>query len=251
MKNNNYKYIIYIKKMIDLIIDKIKLLSFEDDIGHGINHFIRVYNHGLECIKYEDLNKDQEQAILIACLLHDVDDHKFSNNKNNETAIKIMQECNYDNIELVCQMINLVSCSKNGCSDYDPKWMLIPRDCDRLEAIGAIGIFRAYLYGVYTNRPIYSTTTPAPNNMKDLKLFATEDRFSNYKSNSESLIDHLYDKILHIGLEKNLKSCNKYIKKEAKLRNYETIYIIMHIKEICPTNEDHEELKKYLKEQIL
>ncbi len=141
--------------------------------------------------------------------MHDADDHKiFPKNNNNENTRAILDKLfttdpARDQIkDNIIRMINLVSFSSNGNNESQEidELELIPRYCDRLESIGKIGIYRAYIYSVGQKRPIYVNTTPRVFKTEDIDKVATEDRIKQYLVNkkSESMIDHFYDKILHV-----------------------------------------------------
>lgn len=243
---------------VDRVIDRLKNITFECDDGHKLDHFMAVYNHGLNAVKetQEEISKEEEDAILIACLLHDVDDSKFFSTTNNENARRIMEECNISEscIELVCEMIDLVSCSKNRSSDCEEKWKLIPRDCDRLESVGVIGMYRAYVYGATKGRGIYSKTSKHPETMEDIKKLIDDNRFNSYSGGSDTLMDHMLDKVLHICRKKYLKSENPYVLRVAKRRKTQLHHIILLLPAIVRLErekEDHEKLGVFLEKMLL
>lgn len=230
----------YIKDLID---------KNNVDEGHNIEHFITVRNHAFKACVNLEIDESIKEMIYTAAFLHDIDDYKFFKTQGNENARNIIREFDIKGEEEICKMINLVSCSKNLCSDYKPEYYLIVRDCDRLEAIGAIGLYRAYIYSLNTKRPIYSEEKH-PTSIEEIMERIDDQRFLNYKGNSLSLMDHFFDKVVHIGLEKNLKSNNPYIIKVANKRFKEMCDIVLKMKEIAPTNDDYEKLGEYLKSML-
>ena len=192
-----------LKKVIQKLEELLEISKV--DKGHGIDHALTVLFHAQNVLKYENLTEQQRTAVELASLLHDADDSKFFNTKDNFNA-KTILNLFYRNKTLknmVMVMINLVSCSKNK-NNIDPNlenFYYIPRFCDRLEALGEIGLERALIYNQIINRPLYLVTTKFPKNREELYKIATKQRFENYSGNSESFIDHLYDKVLHLKVE--------------------------------------------------
>lgn len=64
----------------------------------------------------ESLSDEYKDCIVIASLLHDVDDKKFFNTIDYQNARDIIKRipkmCAFE--DLIIEMIDLVSCSKNG-----------------------------------------------------------------------------------------------------------------------------------------
>jgi uncharacterized protein len=196
------------------------------DSGHGIDHALIVLNHAKSALDVtnERLTDPQILAIQLAALLHDADDHKFFHNSDNvnyilNTVLHVDNEENNSIKEMVNNMILLVSCSKNRNFIVKPDWLLIPRWADRLEAIGRIGIQRAIIYNQHNDRPIVLDTTVIANSPEELAVIATVSRFENYKGVSDSLLDHMYDKVLHLSVETG----NSYFDKLFKERHEEIV----------------------------
>lgn len=211
-------------ELASLELEKV-LSTFEDKAGHGIEHMHAVHQHAVEALKYEDLSAEIKAQIEFAALLHDADDEKlFPSNKANENTRHILMEskCPLEWHQLILEMINLVSCSKNGDRDPPLKWMAIPRDCDRLEAIGEIGIQRCKEFTDAKKSPYHLPTTIHVKSLDELSMAASTERFMSYSKGGKSLsmLDHYYDKLLHIGKPEALKSQNVYILSEALRRNH-------------------------------
>ncbi len=120
----------------------------------------------------------------IAALLHDTADSKFADGKIEESYSEISDfliESGMSEIkDRVIEIISNVSFSKrNPSGNMNDPVLLILQDADRLDAIGAIGIARAFNYGGFRNNPIY---------IPDEKIVGK----------SKSTIGHFYDKLLKL-----------------------------------------------------
>ena len=103
--------------------------------------------------------KANEEIVSLAALLHYVDDIKIApetqHNKANDRKFTLDNNLEEKTIELICDIISEVL---NKGVDSTPAKTLngrTVRDADRLVAIGAIGIARAFTYSGNHNRVIH------------------------------------------------------------------------------------------------
>lgn len=165
----------------------------EGDV-HGYAHAMAVYEHARaalrEDVRRRPLHTDRQMAVLYAALLHDADDPKVfpASDASLPNARRILSTVQFNLVELVVEMISLVSFSKNANSgailelddshgpnarvNARPRWMFIPRDADRLEALGAIGVARCVAYGAQIGRPLSVPSTPMPTDRRALYALA-------------------------------------------------------------------------------
>lgn len=188
---------------------------------HNYIHFIYVWKHAYEAIKeLKKCSPFEVTAILLAALLHDVDDRKLSGSHTKTKTLliarQLLKESNCEEYtELVCEMISLVATSENGNSCHlprDQRWKYIPRDCDRLEALGSIGIQRVGMGCYRSGLCFYDEHTPLPVNEEQIQTVLEERPIENYicKGTSLTMMDHFYDKLLHLHV---VASDNTYIKR--------------------------------------
>jgi uncharacterized protein len=230
-------------EQLSFVIDELNtvLTSVYIEEGHNIDHAKQVMNHAFEALKCESESESEKaytdeikNIVLLAALLHDADDHKFfPTNTGNENAREIIRKLNAKfnlqiDEELVIKSIILVSASKNKNSNVEPgmEWILIPRWSDRLEAIGEIGVKRCLKYGEHVGNPITVDSTLPVYTDEDFEHVAPYQRFIDYNGNSASIIDHMYDKVIHIGLKPE-NTTNEYLLKVSKERqDYVKKYIL-------------------------
>ncbi len=140
--------------VIEAAIEYIKELFAGNADGHGADHTMRVYHNALSLL--EAYPEADRFVSLLAALLHDADDHKLFNTENNENARTFFEKegLEAETIEQICTIINAVSFSKNRGKRPETLEGKIVQDADRLDAIGAIGIARAFAYGGKVGRPL-------------------------------------------------------------------------------------------------
>jgi uncharacterized protein len=125
-------------------------------------------------------------------LLHDIADSKFHNGDEEigpRTAGNYLQSVGVDAavIEHVQQIIRHMSFKASfDKAGFQSPEMAIVQDADRLDAIGAIGIARAFTYGGFKGREIYN-----PEIEPNLSMTKEE-----YKNSPAPTINHFYEKLL-------------------------------------------------------
>jgi uncharacterized protein len=130
----------------------------EYDSGHDWYHIERVRKLALYINEKETLA--DPFIVDINALLHDTADSKFAG-KNNENGYLLigdfMDKSGLSEIkDRVLNVIKTVSfSSKIKSESFDDPLLWVIQDADRIDAIGAIGIARAFNYGGFRNNPIY------------------------------------------------------------------------------------------------
>ena len=177
--------------MNEKLIEEAKLYIqeiFKDNSdGHDANHSLRVYKNALQIAKaYPECNM---MVVALSSLLHDVDDHKLFDTKDNMNARQFLKshDIGNDDIELICQIINGVSFSKN--KEKHPKTLegKIVQDADRIDAIGVVGIARTFAYGGKAGRTIESSLQ----HFND-KLLLLKDKMNTQEAKRIAESRHLY-----------------------------------------------------------
>lgn len=140
-------------EIIKRAIDYLENIFDGNSDGHGADHSLRVYNNALNIRKSYEC---KELYVDLGALLHDVDDHKLFKNKNNENARKFLCENDFDSeaTEDIIEIINSVSFTKNKGTKPKTLEACIVQDADRLDAIGAIGVARTFMYSGKNGRSI-------------------------------------------------------------------------------------------------
>jgi uncharacterized protein len=170
--------------------------------------------------------------VEMAALLHDMDDWKLSpeNDKKNEysNARKLLIECAVDSnsIDKVIGIIKEVS-FKGANVDTTPTTIeaCVVQDADRLDAIGAIGIARAFAYGGSKSRPLFDPNCPP----------VLHSSFSEYKNSKGSTLNHFYEKLL---LLKDMLNTQTAIGIAEKRHNYMEQFVTQFLNEWNVTEID-------------
>jgi uncharacterized protein len=183
--------------MSNILIDRtaklVKEKFLDEGSGHDWWHIYRVWQNAKQISKSEDVDRE---IVELAALLHDIADYKFYDGDEKiggETAARWLQEngANDNLIEAVRHIVDNIS-FKGGGNGNKMQTLegKVVQDADRLDAIGAIGIARAFAYGGNKGVPIHDPNTPAKVNM-------TKKEYINNKDKGTS-VNHFYEKLLKL-----------------------------------------------------
>lgn len=176
-------------KIIDQTIQFVKETLAGAEAGHDWFHIDRVYKNAAAINKIE---KADNLIVALAALLHDIADAKF-NNGDEEKGPKVAGDF-LSTLDIAPKIIehvqeiirNLSYKSSLGVITFQSKELDVVQDADRLDAIGAIGIARAFTYGGYKNRVLYD-----PEIKPQLNMTKEE-----YKNSTGPTINHFYEKLM-------------------------------------------------------
>lgn len=193
-------------KVVDLLKKQVQK-RMKTDPAHDFNHIMRVYKNAQKLCKKEKASK---KLVLSAVLLHDIISYpksdkrsKMSSLKSAEEAKKILKKLDFtaEEIQIVSDAIRDHSFSRGK----NPQTLegKILQDADRLDAIGAIGIARAFAVGGSEKRPFYNNEDPF------CKTRTPEDKIWT--------LDHFYKKLLKLESLMNTNSAKIEAKKRTKV----------------------------------
>lgn len=157
--------------------------------GHDWFHIERVWKNTLLILENENANR---LICELAALLHDVADSKFHGGDEElgpAIAEKFLREQQIEEhiineVKLIIK--NMSYKASLGQLEYHSKEMEVVQDADRLDAIGAIGIARAFNYGGFKNRAMHDPSIAPELNMSK----------EAYKNTQAPTINHFYEKLL-------------------------------------------------------
>ena len=162
---------------------------FENEYsGHDYFHTLRVFKMATHLAECEGADLE---IVQLAALLHDVDDRKLSpetyQNQANARTFLLSNEVDAETVERICQMIREISF---GANDTPPATLegKCVQDADRLDAIGAVGIARAFAYGGHHNRYMHHPDIPPHLNMTK----------EEYVKSESTTINHFYEKLFRL-----------------------------------------------------
>jgi uncharacterized protein len=179
-------------KNFDEVVAAVKAFHEHEGSGHDWQHIRRVCATAARLAREE--NADIDVVMLIA-LLHDVDDRKLTGDINTEKTLpaarRIMMEADIDTVtvETVLKGIGSIGFHKTLSGDVERSLEAkVVSDADQLDAIGAVGIARTFVYGAFKSRPMFD-----PDEIP-METFTKEQ----YAANTGSTVAHFFEKLLKL-----------------------------------------------------
>jgi len=174
--------------------------------GHDWFHTQRVFNNALLIAKDE---KCDPFIVALGALLHDIADAKFHDGDETigpQMAHDFLSSLSVERsvIEQVVNIIKHIS-FRGGQKPvtFTSKELQVVQDADRLDAMGAIGIARAFNYGGFKNRALYDPQIPPKPGMSP----------EAYKNSKAPTINHFYEKLLLLKDRMNTEAGKKLAQK--------------------------------------
>ena len=177
------------QSLIEKTIEFVKQELQHAEAGHDWWHIERVWKSAKAIAKEENVDL---LVVEFAALLHDIADAKFHGGDEEigpQKAGDFLNSIAVDEALVIhVQEIirNMSFKSSLGELKFSSPEMLVVQDADRLDAIGAIGIARAFTYGGFKNRELYN---PA------IKPVVKQSK-ETYKNTTAPTINHFYEKLL-------------------------------------------------------
>ena len=174
--------------MVNHALEFAKRLLEKDSTGHDYHHILRVTKLALRIAQTES-GADPELVGLIAAL-HDVDDRKLSPEtcKNLDNARCFLENAGLETGKIAMILKGIRQISFKGTDSVAPDSLeaRCVQDADRLDAIGAIGIGRAFAFGGARGRSMYDPEQPPVMGMDG----------ETYAKTQGPTINHFYEKLL-------------------------------------------------------
>lgn len=158
--------------------------------GHDWFHIERVFRNTLLIAKDEPVDV---LVVSLAALLHDIADPKFHDGDEEIgprkadaflKSLSIKSDVRRHVVDIIRRMS--FKNSLEGQTGGESRELQVVRDADRLDAMGAIGIARAFNFGGYKGRQLYDPEVSPRVGMDKAE----------YKKSSGPTLNHFYEKLL-------------------------------------------------------
>jgi len=176
-------------ELIDKTISFVQETLKGAEAGHDWTHTRRVWKNAELIARQEAVDP---LVVTLAALLHDIADAKFHGGDEEvgpRKARNFMESLGVEEplIHHIEQIIRNISFKGgNFVPSFHSPELAVVQDADRLDALGAIGIARAFHYGGFRNREIYN-----PDISPNLHMSKEE-----YKNSDHPTLNHFYEKLL-------------------------------------------------------
>ena len=196
-----------LEKALELVKEYVKTVYRESSIpSHDINHTMRVLSLSRWIGEALGLDDRSMKKLMIAALLHDIAIVKRRNKRDHarfsaEIAQKLLSGILEEgDLKEIIEAIE----DHSWKGERRPRSIIgaILQDADRLDALGAIGVFRVIAYGVAVGKEFYDPKDPFFENRE--------------LDDSRYILDHFYSKLLDIVHHMNLKIAREEAEKRTE-----------------------------------
>lgn len=183
------------QKQIEVIEQFVRTALAQEHSGHGFDHIHRVVNNAR--LIQRQVGGGDLTTITLAALLHDVIDEKIVSDvaqaRKSVAAVLTQNDIDEAQSTAIFDIIDYMSFSKN-INQHQTLSLegQIVQDADRLDAMGAIGIGRTFMYGGAHDGVAYD---PAIQPRAELTK-------ANYREPS-TVINHFYEKLFKLAATMN------------------------------------------------
>ena len=196
-------------ELINKTISFVKAKLENAEGGHDWFHIERVFKNAVLIAKNEDCDVT---VVKLGALLHDIADSKFHEGDESvgpKIARDFLESENVDE-EIITHVVHIIKNISYKGGNFEKKFssleLDVVQDADRLDAIGAIGIARAFNYGGFKNRALYDPKI-APNSRMSKE---------EYKKNDAPTLNHFYEKLLLLKDKMNTDTGKKIAKERHR-----------------------------------
>jgi len=207
------------------IIEQAKLFVREqlsdEPSGHDWYHVERVWKNAKKI--QENENNGNQFVVEVSALMHDLVDDKLFEKNEGFNRIQYFLEgegVSQKDMEEVFEVVDSISFSRQIQQSSLSTESQIVQDADRLDAIGAVGVARAFAYGGNKGQPIFDPTLSIRKKMSK----------DEYRDGKTSTIHHFYEKLLKV---KDLMNTETGIQMAEKRHEFMEEFLIEFFEEIA------------------
>jgi len=177
------------RAVLQAVASRVRRELQDEPTGHDWWHAWRVRNLSLYLARREGADR---YVVELAAWLHDVADWKFHGG-DSQTGPKRVREwltelgVDGETVDAVCRVVEEVSFKGNQVDDsVSSLEAAVVQDADRLDALGAVGVARAFAFGGWAGRPLHDPAQPPQSHSS----------FEQYRRSNSSTLNHFYEKLL-------------------------------------------------------
>ncbi|KMM38967.1 HD domain-containing protein [Guptibacillus hwajinpoensis] len=174
-------------EIVSTITHYVKQKLENEGSGHDWHHIERVVRHAEVIAKAEGAN---DFVCIVAALVHDLADDKIapSEAEGLKEVERLLEDVNREEREHIIEIISSISFKGGNRPPVTTLEAQVVQDADRLDAIGAIGIARTFVYAGAKGDLIHDPSITIRDNMTP----------ETYRSGQSTAINHFYEKLLHL-----------------------------------------------------